>query len=174
MSEYGKQYQGITGDKELINERVTENRNPNQISITEDEKKQNLKLVAYGKSAAFQVEQSMSKDGKHTIMIEAATNSNNSDRRYDWSNKLCFQLSFDELPVFCAVMLGMCMGARFDMHGLDKSKFFDAVNQNKNFYLKLGANGICLKVAPVSVIESYHFGMLALNEYGKNFPDLSI
>lgn len=140
----------------------------------EPKREKRIKLVAYGGRAAFQFEQSQTKDGVSTVGIESAPKLNpndHNDKRYKWDEKTTFQITFEELPILVAVLLGFTKSIRFDNHGSD-NKFFEIENQGKNFFMKLGgAKG--LKVAPVSVIEGYHFGMLALNEYTKNFPDIS-
>jgi hypothetical protein len=135
-----------------------------------------IKHVAYGGKAAFQVEQSMTKDERHTVMLESApklvTNDPN-DKRYDWSQKLSFQLSQEELPFFIGVFLGIIPSVRFDMHGQDKSKFLEVINQGNKYFLKNGSADRGIKVAPVSIVEGFQFGLLGLNQYTKNYPHLS-
>ena len=59
------------------------------------------------------------------------------------------------------------------MHGQDKSKFLEIINQVNKFFFKNGAADKSLKVAPISIVEGFQFGLLALNQYTKNYPDLS-
>ena len=90
-----------------------------------------VKFVAYGGKAAFQVSSSKTKEGKHTINVESANKLNpndSNDRKLDWSNKILFQLTINELPVFIAVMFGFIQSARFDLHGACNSKFLEVVN----------------------------------------------
>lgn len=141
-----------------------------------DERSFGQKFVAYGGKAAFQLGDSKTKDGKHTIMIESANKLNpndRNDRKLDWNNKVCFQLTINELPIFIAVMYGFLSAARFDSHGACNSKFLDVFNQGDKFFFKSGAKDVALKVAPVSVTEATHFGMMALGAYAQNFPGIS-
>lgn len=142
----------------------------------EQEKDYGIKFVAYGAKAAFQVSSSKTKEGKHTISVESANklNPNNSnDRKLDWANKVLFQLTVDELPVFIAVMYGFIQSARFDLHGACNSKFLEVINQENKFFFKSGSQNVQMKAAPVSICDATHFGMLALSCYSDNFPSLS-
>lgn len=146
----------------------------NQVNHTDIEKR--IKYVAYGGKAAFQIEQSITKDGRHTIMVESAPKINTNDpndKRYEWTNKLSFQLSQEELPFMIGVLLGIIPSVRFDMHGSDNSKFLEIINQGNKFFFKNGAAEHGLKVAPISIVEGFQFGLLGLNQYTKNYPDLS-
>ena len=150
--------------------------NTNNRVVKTDEKDFGIKFVAYGGKAAFQVSTTKTKDKRDTISIESANKLNPNDandRKLDWNNKLLFQLSLNELPVFIAVMLGYVEKARFDLHGACNSKYLEVINQQKNFYFKSGSQDIQMKVAPVSVADATHFGMLALGAYAQNFPGLS-
>lgn len=138
-------------------------------------KAKSAKLVSYGGKAAFQVEVSETKDGKHTVSIESAGKLNPTsidDKRFNWKEKINFQLTLNELPIFISVMYGFIPAARFDQHGADNSKFFDIINQEKNVFFKMGAKDLSLKVAPIPITEAMHFGMLALGSYRQNFPGL--
>lgn len=135
-----------------------------------------IKFVAYGGKAAFQVSTSKTKDNRDTIGVESANkkNPNNpNDKSLDWENKCHFQLTLAELPVFIAVMYGFIPSARFDLHGACNSKFLEVINQKDKFFFKSGSQDIQMKVAPVSLTDATHFGMLALSSYRKNFPGLS-
>jgi len=147
----------------------------NGLAVRPHEPKLRIKHVAYGKSA-FQVEQSITKDERHTVMLESAVKlapNDPNDKRYDWAQKLSFQLSQEELPFFIGVFLGIIPSVRFDMHGPDKSKFFEVINQGTKYFLKNGSADRGLKVAPVSIVEGFQFGLLGLNQYTKNYPHLS-
>ncbi len=134
-----------------------------------------LQINSYGSKCAFQVENSSTKDGWFTVNIESAARENPNDqsnKRYLWNQKTVLQMTRSELPIFCAVMLGMLPNARFDLHGSD-AKFFEVVNQGKNLYFKTGGQGKNLHVAPVPITDAFMFGTMALTQYARNFNGLT-
>lgn len=134
-----------------------------------------LQINSYGSKCAFQVENSTTKDGWFTINIESAARENPNDqsnKRYLWNQKTVLQMTRSELPIFCAVMLGMLPSARFDLHGSD-AKFFEVENQGKHLFFKTGGQGKNLHVAPVPITDAFMFGTMALTQYARNFNGLT-
>lgn len=132
-----------------------------------------LQLNTFGGKHAFQVESSITKNGWHTVNIEAAARENPNDpnnKRYLWANKTVLQMTKAELPIFAAVMLGFLPSARFDNHD---SKWLEVENQSRNFFIKSGAPNKGVHVAPVPTVEAYMYGTLALTQYCRNFHGLS-
>lgn len=132
-----------------------------------------LQLNSYGGKCAFQIETSITKDQWFTVNIESAEREDPKDpqnKRYVWANKTVLQMTKSELPIFTAVMLGLLPSARFDNHD---TKFFEVINQDKNFFFKSGGQNRALHVAPVPTVDAYMFGTAALTQYCRNFNGLS-
>jgi hypothetical protein len=132
-----------------------------------------LQLNSYGGKCAFQIETSVTKDLWFTVNIESAEREDPKDphnKRYVWANKTVLQMTKSELPIFTAVMLGLLPSARFDNHD---TKFFEVINQDKNFFFKSGGQNRALHVAPVPTVDAYMFGTAALTQYCRNFNGLS-
>ncbi|HAS0789570.1 hypothetical protein QUS15_24965 [Escherichia coli] len=141
---------------------------------TQEQREPGMKLVAYGGKYAFQCQQSNTIAGWQTIQFESAPKSSSSpsDRTYNWSKKIAFQITDTELPLLVAVLLGFLPAIRFDLHGPEKNKWLEIINQGPNFYIKSGM-GSTLHSAPVTLVDASMFGLLALNQYTANFPLLS-
>lgn len=134
-----------------------------------------LQLVTYGARAAFQMETSQSKDGWHTILVESASReepNNPSNLRYLWKSKNTIQIGRAELPLFVGVFLGLLPSVRFDHHG-NNFKHLEIINQNNNFFIKLGGKGLPLHVAPMPLAEAFMYGSMGLTQYARNFEGLS-
>lgn len=138
------------------------------------ERDMGMKLVAYGGSYAFQCQQTATMGGWQTVQFESApkNRSSPSDRSYNWGSKIAFQITDTELPLLIAVLFGFIPAIRFDLHGAEKNKWMEIVNQGKSMFFKAGMAS-AVHVAPVSLTESSMFGLLALNQYTANFPLLT-
>lgn len=156
------------------NQTQSESHQLNDANDLVKERESGIKLVAYGGSYAFQCQQARTVAGWHTIQFESAPKNHTSptDRTFNWSQKIAFQITDSELPMLIAVLFGFLPAIRFDLHGPEKNKWLEIVNQGNRMFFRAGMKG-SPHVAPVSLIEASMFGLLALNQYTANFPLLN-
>lgn len=133
-----------------------------------------LQLKSHGGSCAMQIETTQTKDEWFTATIESARKdpTDPKNMKFEWKSKTTVQLTRNELPVFIAVMLGMLPSIKFSNHG-DNNKFLEIENQGKVFYFKTGGSGLKLHSTPVPIQEGYMFATLALNQFVRNFDNLT-
>jgi len=132
-------------------------------------------IDVFGNAFAFQFKRSSTmKKGWHTLLLEAAgrTNPNNpQDKTFNWAKgtKITLQLTFDELPLFIAVLYGFAPSVKFDSHGPANNKGFSIEFQNDKFFVNMFEKGKTVHYAPVPLINAMHIGNLALAQYAQNF-----
>lgn len=134
-----------------------------------------MQLKSHGTKHAFQVEETTTQGGWHTVSIESAAKlmpNDPNNKQFDWKAKTTFQLTRNELPIFIATMLGMLPYCKFSNHG-DQNKWLEVENQSDHFYMKTGGAGIKIHVAPIPITEAYMFGCLALTQFVKNFGGMN-
>jgi hypothetical protein len=132
-------------------------------------------IDVFGNAFAFQFKRSSTKKkGWETLLLEAAgrTNpSNPQDKTFNWAKgtKITLQLTFDELPLFIAVLYGFAPSVKFDSHGPANNKGFSIEFQNDKFFVNMFEKGKTVHYAPVPLINAMHIGNLALAQYAQNF-----
>lgn len=120
----------------------------------------------YGGKAALTFEPDTRRNGGHTLSLDAAAMRGD---HADWKNKIRFQFTQDELPVLCAVLLGLHQEAEFNCHGPDKKKA-TTVFRRDNAILFLVTNGGPTLTVPVPPGQVYAIGALALEQMRMNNP----
>jgi hypothetical protein len=134
-------------------------------------------MNVYGKKAALQLSESRTRRNEdYTVMIEGAVRSNPSnpsDKTFNWEKKIALQLTLNELPLFIAVLNGYIGAVEFANHGADNTKSLRIALQDKNFFISLSAKDHPVTPVPVSFIDGLLLSHFALNEYLRNYPNLS-
>lgn len=123
------------------------------------------------------------KDGNknlfHTIQLECAPKNDGKTRSYNWKRKVVLQLTDQELPLFICVCLGSLKKISFGNHGVGEEKnckYFSIENQGIKLFMQIGNNSDKNKInlpIPINMPNAVHMGMIALEQYAKNFPALS-
>lgn len=135
-------------------------------------------IDVFGNAFAFQFKRSSTrKKGWETLLLEAAgrTNPNNpKDKTFNWAKgtKITLQLTFDELPLFIAVLYGFAPSLKFDNHGPANNKGFSIEFQNDKFFVNMFEKGKTVHYAPVPLITAMHIGNFALVQYARNFEGI--
>lgn len=134
-------------------------------------------MNVYGKKAALQLSESRTRRNEdYTVMIEGAVRSNPSnpsDKTFNWEKKIALQLTLNELPLFIAVLNGYIGAVEFANHGADNTKSLRIALQDKNFFISLSAKDHPVTPVPVSFMDGLLLSHFALNEYLRNYPNLS-
>lgn len=134
-------------------------------------------MNVYGKKAALQLSESRTRRNEdYTVMIEGAVRSNPnnpSDKTFNWERKIALQLTLNELPLFIAVLNGYIGAVEFANHGADNTKSLRITLQDKNFFISLSAKDHPVTPVPVSFMDGLLLSHFALNEYLRNYPNLS-
>lgn len=126
-------------------------------------------IKSFGTKAALEFAVDATKSDWHTMRLECAKKLPNSDKKYDWENRISVQITKHELPLVIGVLLGYLPSVKYANHG-DSNKGFSIENQGSNFFFKV--NEVATKklyVCPVPIVEAHLMGMLALSQYAKNF-----
>jgi len=126
-----------------------------------------LQTKLFGSKSAFTFETDSLKSGLATVSLEAATCT--GPRTYDWGDKLTFQLTRRELPVFTAMMAGYG-GANtlveFLAHGTEKNKNLRVTDQGASLLISLrqGQRNNALRMHLADTYQVLSICMKALTE----------
>lgn len=87
-------------------------------------------VKVHGGRAALQFEATTTRRDEETVRLEIARSNGTSDRTYNWSKKLAFQLGTHELQLMCAFLLGYIDGELFfNNHGEANDKWLRMEHQ---------------------------------------------
>ena len=126
----------------------------------------------YGKSAAFEVYDSLNQADKRVVCVDCAKSA--SQGRYDWPNKMVFMCTLDEMSQICAVLLGYSNGVEFKFHGTDKNKSLAIrYDTDANLLLEMNTAGFAATVRIQSIYDRLAVTTLFLRLLAENL-DISI
>lgn len=121
----------------------------------------------YGKSAAFEVYDSVNTAGKRVVCVDCAKAA--SERRYDWQSKVVFMCTLDEMSQFCAVLLCLSDGVQFKYHGTAKDKSMGIRwDDDKHLLLEMNTKGFGAIVRINSVYDRLTMTTLFLRLLAEN------
>ena len=142
------------------------------LSRTSAPEPRRLTLHVYGQQGALTVEADQTRDGFHTLALDAAQSS--GPRQFDWNHKLRLQLTRQELPVVVAVLTGILPGCEFGNHGPDNNKGFSLQHQADRgvIFCRVFTKGRVIAV-PISAQDAYYVTALALHQLRANTPWLT-
>lgn len=138
----------------------------------QDRRATQLQAKLFGSKSAFTLETDSLKSGSATVSLEAATCT--QPRIYDWGNKLTFQLTRRELPVFTAMVAGYG-GANtiveFLAHGPEKDKNLRVTDQGASLLISLrqGQRNNALRM---HLADTYPVLSLCMKALSENDPHL--
>lgn len=131
-------------------------------------------MHVYASSAALKIELDVlrgSEEGgapQYTLQIEAARSSNG---RYQWQQKVPFQLTARELPVLASFLLGFAGSSlAFRNHGPNTDKSLEIEDQGAKLYVKLGYASRAPIPVPVDAADVFAWGELCLVALRLNRP----
>lgn len=119
------------------------------------------KVRCYGMKAALCVEESTTRDGVATVMIEVAARHQD---RVDWAHKIQLQATETELPLLACVLVGYL--PRLELKRSGKGVVIERQHA-KLFVSASQGRFIALPVLPGAVFE---LSTLVLNQLQKNHP----
>jgi hypothetical protein len=129
-------------------------------------------LHVYGQQGALTIEADQTRDGFHTLALDAAHS--NGPRQFDWEHKLRLQVTRQELPVVTAVLAGILPGGEFNNHGPDNNKGFSLQQQPDRgvLFCRVFTKGRVIAV-PIGAQDAYYVTTLALRQLCANTPWLT-
>lgn len=143
--------------------------------VVDEEGQQNEPMYVsyriYGGKAAACFSADSTRAGSATIRIEAAES--NSQRQYDWGNKIAIQLSAREMPLVLAALLQWLPSFEGKGHGQANEKWFKLENQPGKVYLSVNARGKTTRGIPIPAGDAYSLCTLLMRQMLKNDPFLS-
>ena len=110
------------------------------------------------------------KPGVPTMAIDGALAT--GPKQYDWNKKIRIQLTVAELPVVCAVFMGLLERCQFQNHGQDNNKGFEFEHQGDKVFCKLFGPGQVIAV-PVSMPDVFQVSSLFTRQFRKGHPWIS-
>ncbi|MDT4852015.1 hypothetical protein FQZ97_862310 [compost metagenome] len=123
----------------------------------------------YGGKAALCFEADTTRNGVHTIALDAATVT--GPKQYNWGKKVRLQLTRSELPIVAAVLLGALKRCEFKNHGQDNSKGFSLERQDGGkVFIKVMAKGESVKAVPVEAPDVFFITALFVRQLQKGLP----
>ena len=127
----------------------------------------------YGGKAALCWDVDQTKNGDHTIRLEATKAI--GERKYDWSSKITIQLTRDELPCVAAVFLGILPRTEGRNHGIgdQQGKGFEIEHQGNKLFIKVFAPNKPPCAVPVSPEDAFTVASLLVRQIRKGKPWLS-
>ena len=131
-------------------------------------------IKAHGTKAALYFTPDKTKNGYHTVAIEAAEMLIPAEKKYNWKQKTRLQLTRTEILDVIAVMLGLLPGCEFGNHkGSGTVKSFAIKNQGKSVFVSVMESGRPVKAVPVPIMEAVQIGHMMLTVYIQNYPGLT-
>ncbi|WP_435277336.1 hypothetical protein ACMAZF_20110 (plasmid) [Psychrobium sp. nBUS_13] len=137
-------------------------------------------LKVHGNKAAIEIKADTTRNSFQTIRIESAviaSQNNEKPKRYDWGNKIQIQLTKTDLLDFIASMLLIQESSEFKHYGErnDKSASFkfQTNDTQKKIFAQIGQKSKPLMGIPISLNDAIQIGHMALNQYCKNFPNVT-
>lgn len=123
----------------------------------------------YGGKAALCFEADTTRNGVHTIALDAAAAT--GPKQYNWGKKIRLQLTRSELPIVAAVLLGVLRRCEFKNHGQDNSKGFSMERQDGGkVFIKVMAKGESVKAVPVEAPDVFFVTALFVRQLQKGLP----
>lgn len=124
----------------------------------------------YGGRGAFCFTKDTTQTGSYpTITIDAAKAVPGAERKYDWKNKIVFQLTVGELPLVYGVFLGLLSELRLVGHGKANNKSLSIEVQEKNYYLTLNMGRESVAI-PAYSKDSYRIMTMLYEQMKANSP----
>lgn len=120
------------------------------------------KVRCFGNKAALCLEESITRGGGHTVMIEVAAR---FPSHVDWKNKIQVQVTATELPLLASVMLGFLPVVDLKRSG----KGILIERQSTSLFVKASMG----RIHALPIVPGSAFGMstLVLNQLKKNHPN---
>lgn len=126
----------------------------------------------YGNKSALCFEPDTTKDGTHTVALDAALAT--GPRQYDWKRKIRVQLTVRELPIVAAVIFGFGRFCEFKNHGTNNDKGFSLENQEKNavgqVFARVFAKDQVLRAVPIDAADAWRVGALFVRQLRQQYP----
>ncbi|POR10838.1 hypothetical protein [Diaphorobacter sp. LR2014-1] len=138
----------------------------------QDRRAAQLQAKLFGSKSAFTFETDCLKSSLATVAVEAATCT--GPQTYDWADKLTFQLTRRELPVFTAMMAGYGGPntlVEFLAHGPEKNKNLRVMDQGASLLISLrqGQRNNALRM---HLADTYQVLSLCMKALSDNDPHL--
>lgn len=134
-----------------------------------DEQERPKSVHVYGGKGALCFEEDETKNGFHTIAIDAAPST--GPKQYDWANKIRIQLTREELPVLLAVMLGVLPQCEYKNHGPQNNKGFGVQDQGNQYYVRVfGPDGV--RAVPMTPEDAFRVTAMLIKQMRKNYEGL--
>jgi len=134
-----------------------------------DEQGRPRSVHVYGGKGALCFEEDETKNGFHTIAIDAATST--GPKQYDWANKIRIQLTREELPVLLAVMLGVLPQCEYKNHGTQNNKGFSVQDQGNQYFVRVfSPEGV--RAVPMTPEDAFRVTAMLIKQMRKNYEGL--
>lgn len=125
----------------------------------------------YGSQCAFCFSMDTTKsEGKPTIRIEAARLLR--PRKYDWANKVGFQLRVPELAPVYGVLTGLLTDLELGNHGTNNEKFLHIKDQGENIFISLRIRSEKVFALPIPASELILPITMILRQLQANMPNI--
>ncbi|GEM_PF-4477158 len=117
------------------------------------------------------------KDGEHSINLDGGNKKPNQPeggRAIDWSDKIVFGFSAEELIQLAWVLMGISKGCKFSGHGPLHDKSFQFELQAKGFFCSVSAKDKSPRAVPLSFSAAARLMFLVSRQIQKNYPNMSV
>lgn len=168
---------------EYLNEESSQYQSTSHFKTAVEEESCNryFSLKVHGTKSAIEFKADTTRSGFKTIRIESAIIMGGGDgknKRYDWREKIAIQLTKTDLLDFIAAMLLIKKNAVFRHYGErnDKGAKFEFQGDNpkqKKVFAQISQKSKPMMGTPIPLEEAIQIGHMALNEYIKNFPNIT-
>ena len=125
----------------------------------------------YGRRAALCFEADTTRQGVHTVAVDAAQAA--GERRYDWGGKIRLQLTEAELPQMACVLFGWLPRFEATAHGPAHDKGLTLEHQGVRIFARVFARDAGVRAVPIEAPDIYRIGSLVLRQLRKNSPWLT-
>lgn len=134
-----------------------------------DEQERAKSVHVYGGKGALCFEEDETKNGFHTISLDAAPST--GPKQYDWAQKIRLQLTREELPVLLAVMLGVLPQCEYKNHGPQNNKGFSVQDQGNQYFVRVySPDGV--RAVPMTPEDAFRVTAMLIKQMRKNYEGL--
>ena len=122
----------------------------------------------YGKQAALYFNESTTRSGQPTLILEAAVA--NGPQSYNWSEKIRIQLTPEELLNVVSVLLNLLPHCEYSAHGPEHDKGFSLTHQGNSIFCRVFAKNQKVRAVPISMEDAFRVAALGIRQIQQSTP----
>ncbi|MGO3786266.1 MAG: hypothetical protein ACTJFX_08585 [Pseudoalteromonas prydzensis] len=127
-------------------------------------------IKVHGGSAAVEIKADVTRKGFKTIRVESAKGAN---KKFNWDQKVSLQLTATGLIEFLNAFLLIKAEIELKHYGVNNDKSLKVSFQKDKLFVQVSQKGSGFIGTPVPMLDVIRIGQFALDQYLKNYENLS-